>query len=188
LLLGVVLPLAPQVVAFASTEKVPSVIGTYEGFFLDDSTGTVGMVHSVIDQQANRRFQGFAVFTEAESMRLFNAFNFAGQITAAGFVTGNGTALTGRAVFQGDLLTADGVAGSAGVLEPTFRLVPPRGNPVNVSTILLRPFPDTESPDLAGRGVGTFRSQVDPGIGGAVKSPGKNNVVNLDFVPTPRSL
>jgi hypothetical protein len=97
------------------------------------------------------------VFAVGQDLLLYNAINFAGTVTGAEFVTGTGTALSGPAVFKGDLLTSDGVAGSAGVLAPTFRFVS-RGRPVDVSTILLRPFPDLESLSLQGDGMGTFRS------------------------------
>jgi hypothetical protein len=174
MLLGVVLPLAPQVVALGSTDKVPNVVGTYDGFFQVGGTGAIGLVHSVIDKQVHRRFQGFALFAAAENSLRFNAINFAATVTGAEFATGNGTALSGptvlpgRAVFKGGLLSADGVEGPAVVLEPTFRFAPRRGIPVDVSTILLHPFPDAESPNLKGFGVGTFRSRVHPGIGGTV--------------------
>jgi hypothetical protein len=172
--LGVVLPLAPQVVALGSTDKVPNVAGAYDGFFQVGGTGAIGLVHSVIDQQIHRRFQGFVLFATAENSLRFNAINFAATVTEAEFLTGNGkalsgpTVLSGRAVLKGGLLSSDGVEGPAVVLEPTFRFVPRRGIPVDVSTLLLHPFPDAESPNLAGFGVGTFRSRAHFQIGGTV--------------------
>src|SRR5206468_2946563 len=115
-------------------DKVPILLGKYEGFFQDAATGRLGVAHSFIDHQANRRFQGFALLSVGEDQPLFNAINFIGTVTGADFVTGTGQALTGRVVFQGDLLTSEGVTGDAAAIEPTFRFVPPKGNPVDVAT------------------------------------------------------
>src|SRR3954452_12963304 len=85
-LVAVALPLALQVEASGPTDRVPSVLGTWDGFVHDaDGTGALALVRSVVGQQDHRRFQGDALVLGMESRIAFNAINFAGTVARDDF-------------------------------------------------------------------------------------------------------
>src|SRR5215217_6895904 len=85
LLVVVAWPLALRVQAFASPDRVPSLLGTWDGFFHDvDGTGELGLIRFTIDQQARRRFGGEAeALFGTDGRAAFNAINFGFSGTVA---------------------------------------------------------------------------------------------------------
>jgi hypothetical protein len=163
LLPGVVLPLAVTVYASGPSTRVPSLLGSWDGFFHDvDGTGDLGVISSVIDRQDNKRFRGNALLFDTDRGALFNAINYSGTVAQADFLNGEGRTLTGRAVFHADLETIAGAENDAAVMEPLLQFVPSPGPHARVPAILLRPFSDPFPPNIAGVGVGIFRSQRAP--------------------------
>ena len=161
---AVVLPLAVHVEAFGLGPRVPSVQGTWDGFLQDlDDPGTPDLVRSFIVQQDNRRIQGDALLLDLDGRTVFNAINIEATLARDDFITGTGRTLTGRLVFQAGLETFEGAMGDAGVMQPDFHFVPVQAR---AASILLHPFPAVNPPDIAGIGMGTFRSASDPSFRG----------------------
>jgi hypothetical protein len=179
ILLCVVLLLADQVSASRPSDRVPNLLGTWDGFFQGaDDRSMLGLVRSDITQQVQRRILGNGVLLDLDSRALINTINFSATVTGADFVTGTGVASTGRLVFQAGLETyapqpsvvfqtrldtgLGNDLGDAAVLYPEYHFVPARGGTNRLSAILLHPFPGADTPDVAGSWRGSFQSQPTP--------------------------
>jgi hypothetical protein len=135
---------------------VPSVLGKWDGFYLNPSTGDVDMMVSVISKQNDRHFLGKAMFLALDNRTVFNAINYAGTVAEDEFVHGNGVAPTGRLGFRGVLEAFDG---GAAVMAPEFHFNHVRGSTARIDAILLRPFVSLNPTDISGMGAGTFQSR-----------------------------
>src|SRR5688572_4564794 len=75
------LSLALRVNAAGPPARVPSLMGTWDGFVHDpDGTGAVALVRSVVGQQVHSRFRGDALVLSMDGRIPFNAINFAGTV------------------------------------------------------------------------------------------------------------
>jgi hypothetical protein len=175
LLIGVILPLAVAVQASGARTGVPRVLGAYDGFIQNvDGKGGVGVIRSVIYRQDQRGFLGNAELFGADSLR-FNAINFSGTFALDDVIIGAGRAMNGSVALLAGLETFEGDQGAA-MMNPVFEIVPARGRPSLVSSIMLRPFAvsNLPAPDIAGTATGIIRSRR------ALDSPGS---LSLDIPP-----
>jgi len=166
LLVTVALPLVLHVKASSPPSRVPIVVGSWDGVFHDpDDTGVLGQVRSVIGQQDGRRIRGDAEWLTLDGLRVFNAYNFSATIARQDFITGTGLTPTGRVVFQERLAIFEGAGGDAAVLVPDL-ITPVRGRASRVGSLLLRPFPAHNPPEMAGQWDGKLQSASPSGVHG----------------------
>jgi hypothetical protein len=116
----------------------------------------------MIDEQLSRRFGGNGQLLDLPAGNL--PYEFLGTVAASDLVNGTGQIGGGHLVFQGGLAIFAGLGGDAGVmtLNNQFHSQNSYGQ---FNTLLLHPFPGTDSPDITGDAVGTFRSIPDPNTG-----------------------
>jgi hypothetical protein len=161
-LLSVVLLLADTVRA-SKPGGVPDLRGHWDGFFLPAGGAVApGLVRSDITRQLGRRVAGDGRLFDAATGARLVAYNFGGTLGADNVLTAAGQTPGGRVVLRAGLQLFAGDQGDAGVLDGQLLLVPGRGQPGLVGTLLLRPFPDADAPDVSGTGLGVFRSRLDP--------------------------
>lgn len=140
-----------------------SLLGHWDGFYQQsDPDEAPGRIRSDITRQVRRRIAGNGVLLDSEGLVLSNALNWTGTLAGDDFVHGVGRTLNGRVVFDADLELVPGATGNAGVMDPQYLFIPVRGRPQRTNAILLHPFPDVDSPDIAASGLGTFQSRADP--------------------------
>jgi hypothetical protein len=187
ILLSVVLLFGDRVRAARPPDRVPNLVGTWDGFYQSAGDGgAVGVLRSDITKQEHRRIVGSGVLLDLEGRSLFNTINFfRGTVVRDDFITGNGANAMGRLVFQADLETyapqprvsfqtlqeagLENDGGNAGVLYPEYRFVRAKGRENRISAVLLHPFPVENPPDLAGSWTGSFKSNSNPTFLGGIE-------------------
>jgi hypothetical protein len=198
ILLSVVLLLADRVWASRPSDRVPNLLGAWDGFFQEADSGALGLVRSDITQQVHRRIAGDGVLLDLEGRALLNAYNFSATVVRDDFVHGTGVTGTGRLVFQAGLETyapqppavafqtsPEPRAGDAAVMYPEFHFVPSRGGASRISALLLHPFSGVALPDISGGYDGPFVSLTDP-ITGNPPDPTFRGIGRMQISPRNR--
>src|SRR5687767_13949403 len=105
LLLGMVLLLAAyRAKAFGPQDRVPDLLGAWDGFFLEPGEdGELGLVFSNVTEQGDRRIAGDAVLTDLAGVVPFEAINFRATVARDNFITGTGVTRAGRVTFHAGL-------------------------------------------------------------------------------------
>jgi len=165
----------------SSPPSLPYVKGNWDGFFLA-ADGATGGVSSEISEQDYRRLAGHGVLG-LESGDV--AYRFRATLARPDLLTGRGVTVprTGSLVFQAGLETyapeppvvafqtsLEPREGDATVMDSEFLFVPLRGRKSRFNTLLLHPFRDDATPNIAGNYNGPFLSLRDP-ITGAPADP-----------------
>ena len=146
ILFWAVLLLAEGVVwASRLADRVPNVVGAWDGFFQEDAVdGPPGLVLSNITEQVDRRIAGNGLLFDIDASGLFeNAINFIkfnATVARDDFIVGTGLTPTGQFVFHAGLETFAGGAGDAGVTDTQYLLTPVQGSASRINAILLHPF------------------------------------------------
>jgi hypothetical protein len=168
-LLSVVVLVAGTVKASKPVVRVPDVRGHWDGFFLEPGGAAApGLVRSDITQQDGPQIAGEGQLLDPTSDARLVGYHFGGTLGPDDVITAAGRIPKGRAFLQGGVQFFEGARGDAGVMDTQLLFVPRRGQPSQVSEILLHPFPDKDVPDVSGTGVGVFRSRLDATFAGGL--------------------
>jgi hypothetical protein len=168
-LLSLMLLLTNAVLASKGGSKIPNIRGHWDGFFLDaGGTDVPGLVRSDVTEQVGRRIAGDGRLLDAATEAQLAVFHYSGTLAADDVINANGTTPKGRVALHGGVQLFAGRKGNAGVMDGQLHFVPRRGEPSQVGTLLLHPFPDANSPDISGEGLGTFRSRLDSTFAGGL--------------------
>lgn len=147
--------------------KVPKVLGPWDGFFVN-ADNSVDLVHSEITQQSGRRISGEGKLLDATTGHRITSYRFNGTLSANDIITATGKTPTGRFTLHSGIQFFPGHKGNAGVMDAQLGFEPKRGTESQFAAFLLSPFPDRHGPDLEGEGVGVCASQLDPSFAGTV--------------------
>jgi hypothetical protein len=146
--------------------RAPNLKGHWDGFLIPEFMAPLGVdtIRSDVSGQIGPEIAGRGTVTSYDGHTVLDFYQFRAIVSPDDVIAGIGG--PGFQYMAGEVALIQGVQGAAGIWDTEFVSLPPPGSdggPIRSSATLLRPFPDTHAPSLAGYvAQGSFRSATDP--------------------------